>query len=721
MIETPVGDDDLLGYVDFYRRDACRRLNDAKRAELGQFLTPVPVARLMASMFQSTGSSLHLLDAGAGVGSLTAAWVAAICDRPDRPRKISVTAYELDPLLTEYLGSTLEMCRRVCERVGIHFEADLRQQDFIRAAVDQILVPLFQQSDAGFDCAILNPPYRKINSESEARLMLRVVGIETSNLYTAFLALVSRLLRPDGELVAITPRSFCNGPYFRPFRESFLGEMALKRIHVFDSRSRAFHDDDVLQENVIFHTVKSSARSGSVTISSSVEPDDELPALRVAPYSQVVNLEDPELFIHIVTDDLSQSIADQMAHFTSSLEDLGIAVSTGRVVDFRATHHLRAQPERTTVPLIYPHHLRDGFVVWPKHHTKKANAIVVGPQTIDSLVPCGIYVLVKRFSSKEERRRVVASIFDPEHVKAELVAFENHINYYHINGEGLPRRLAAGLAVFLNSTLVDLYFRNFNGHTQVNAADLRMLRYPTRDQLEQLGAGVADGFPDQDEVDRLIQEQRMPSTLDIPNPVQARKKIEQAIEILKELGFPQPQQNERSALTLLALLDLKPENPWSAAADPLRGVTQMMDFFAQHYGKRYAPNSRETVRRQTVHQFREFGMILENPNNPSRPTNSGQTVYQIEPGALEVLRAYGGDQWTPALRSYLSAVETLSRRYAHHREMQKIPIDSDNDRTGSHPEPLSRRSERARREDHYRVLSPLHAWWETHLRRRHCG
>jgi adenine-specific DNA-methyltransferase len=665
---------DLLGHVDFFRYDACRRLSDAKRTEMGQFLTPTPVARLMASMFECGGSAASLLDAGAGVGSLTAAWVSELCARRKHPNRISVTAYEVDAILADYLSSTLELCRRQCESAGIQFEAQLLQEDFIQAAVGRLLVPLFRQSEQGFDCAILNPPYRKIHSESEARLALRSVGIETSNLYTAFLALVTQVLKPGGELVAITPRSFCNGPYFRPFRELFLRQMVVKRLHVFESRSRAFQDDDVLQENVILHATKGNAAVGCVTISSSEGPDDDLPLFREAAYSEVVNPEDPGLFIHIVTDDLGQRIAEQMAGLSGSLKALGLRVSTGRVVDFRAARHLRLEAEPNTAPLIYPHHFSNGFVAWPKLHTRKHNAILIHPRTIDSLVASGTYVLIKRFSSKEERRRVVAAIFDPERVPAPMLAFENHLNYYHMDGKGLPRNLAVGLAIFLNSTLVDLYFRNFNGHTQVNAADLRVLPYPTRVQLERLATGASEIFPSQNEIDRLVRELLMPTMLDIPDPVEAKKKIEQAIEVLKALGFPRPQQNERSALTLLALLDLKPSDPWSAASDPLRGVTQMMEFFAQHYGRRYAPNSRETVRRQTIHQFRDAGLVLENPDNPLRPTNSGQTVYQIEPAALQVFRAYGTEAWIPQLKVHLSDVETLSQRYVQHREMQKIPL-----------------------------------------------
>lgn len=113
-------------------------------------------------------------------------------------------------------------------------------------------------------------------------------------------------------------------------------------------------------------------------------------------------------------------------------------------------------------------------------------------------------MLTKRFSSKEERRRVVAAIYDPHRVEAPLVGFENHLNYFHAGGKGLPSKLARGLALYLNSTLFDQYFRLFSGHTQVNATDLRKMRYPMREQLVQLGAHVKDRMPEQREVDEIL-------------------------------------------------------------------------------------------------------------------------------------------------------------------------------------------------------------------------
>jgi hypothetical protein len=157
-----------------------------------------------------------------------------------------------------------------------------------------------------------------------------------------------------------------------------------------------------------------------------------------------------------------------------------------------------------------------------------------------------------------------------------------------------------------------------------------------------------------------------------------KKKIEQkmgeALKVLEALGFPRQQRNERSALTLLSLLDLKPDDVWDNASDPLMGITPMMEFFAKHYGKQYAPNTRETVRRQTVHQFVQAALILPNPDKPSRPTNSPKAVYQIEPSVLKLLREFEKPSWIGHLRKYLRTVETLKKLYARERDIRRIPI-----------------------------------------------
>ncbi len=153
-----------------------------------------------------------------------------------------------------------------------------------------------------------------------------------------------------------------------------------------------------------------------------------------------------------------------------------------------------------------------------------------------------------------------------------------------------------------------------------------------------------------------------------------RRHIDNARKILISLGLPRAQQNERSALCLLALLDLRPGRKWAEAQNPLIGITPIMDWIRDHYKKTYAPNTRETVRRQTMHQFVDAGIVLYNPDKPDRPVNSPAAVYQIEPSALALLRSFTTKAWQNKLTAYLADRQTLAARYARERKQNLIPV-----------------------------------------------
>ncbi len=151
--------------------------------------------------------------------------------------------------------------------------------------------------------------------------------------------------------------------------------------------------------------------------------------------------------------------------------------------------------------------------------------------------------------------------------------------------------------------------------------------------------------------------------------------IEAAQQIIISLGLPKAQHNERSALCLLALLDLTPGKSWAEAEDPLIGITPIMNWAHDHFGKSYKPNTRESVRRQTMHQFCDAGLALYNPDKPERPVNSPKAVYQIEPTALSLLRTFGTPAWHDSLATYLAERETLVARYAKERKQNRIPVE----------------------------------------------
>lgn len=480
---------------------------EAEKRELGQFFTPPPLATFIASFFTQTLSDWRVIDAGAGSGALTLALLRKVLDEKPRPVSFHVTTYEIDPAAIAQLRETLEICDALCTKHGVRFTAELRTEDFIEQTTASLEQGFFAPALKTFNAAIVNPPYRKLAVGSRAHQQLREIGIDVSNLYSGFLALLSRLLEADAELVAIVPRSFCNGPYFRAFRRDFMQRMSLRRLHVFESRTAAFSNEAVLQENIILRAERSSTPPRTVEISSSHGDFTDSVRSQLLPWAEIVSPKDEQAFVRLPANEREHSARAQLAGLNGRLPDLGLTVSTGKVVDFRARDHLRPEPGNGSHPLLYPSHFESGLLYWPKIGGKKPNALHVPASRTDLLIPTGVYVVVRRFSSKEEKKRIVASLLDPARLPAgvEWIGLENHLNYFHAAGHGLSLSLAKGLVAYLNWSVVDSYFRHFNGHTQVNATDLRSLPFPSAETLIAMGEKLADEFPAQPQLDALLE------------------------------------------------------------------------------------------------------------------------------------------------------------------------------------------------------------------------
>jgi adenine-specific DNA-methyltransferase len=444
------------------------------KAQLGQYLTPDSVSAFMTGLFPALPQNVRLLDAGAGKGALTTAFVKRWQDQIGTG-SLTAHVYEIDELMLEDL-------RKNIEKIGQHKGIDTKifEGDFIKIAAGMRMFGTGHH----YTHAILNPPYKKMNTASDHRAFLRTAGLETVNLYTGFVGLAVALMEKGGEVVAIIPRSFCNGPYYQPFRQFIFARAAIRHMHLFEARNKAFEDDGVLQENIIIR-LTCGVPQGEVTVSTSADATFLDYAETVHPFASIVSPDDAEQFIHIPTGDDAGLLARPA--FRYRLDDLGLSVSTGPVVDFRMRNDLCADPEPGTVPLLYPGHFaRTGFE-WPKTGFKKQNAIRHTRETAKWLFPSGFYAVVRRFSAKEERRRIVANVVEPAALQAEMIGFENHLNVLHDRKKPLSEDVARGIAVYLNATAVDQYFRRFNGHTQVNATDLRTMRYPSREALITLG------------------------------------------------------------------------------------------------------------------------------------------------------------------------------------------------------------------------------------------
>jgi len=499
--------DGILDFVENRRPEIIRNLRGDSKSQNGQFMTPASIARVMANYFHPIDQNdIRLLDPGAGSGALLSAFLDRVIRAEKTPSSVCVVAYENDPYLVDELRRTRDNARALfSSKVGLDIQFDIVEKDFISEVTSLLMPNLFSNNHPSrFTHAIINPPYRKIHSKSLQCHLLREIGVEVGNLYTAFVSLSLKMLEIGGELVAITPRSFCNGPYFKRFRQLLLTDGWIPRIHVFHSRESAFHEDDVLQENIIYLFEKGGAIS-DVTISSSTGRDFSDQTIRTVDHSRVVYPKDKNLFIHIPASELDDHVYERISVLNSRLSDLNLRVSTGPVVDFRVRDYIHDEWQEGFAPLIYPAHFESNIVRWPLSESRKPNAIQIHPETVKWLMPNEYYLLLRRFSSKEEKRRIFPALFKPLAGNHEFIGFENHLNVIHSFRRGIRPELAKGLASYFSSSIVDFYFRQFSGHTQVNATDLRMLPLPEEDILIELANFFDNGQVSQSAVDNYLE------------------------------------------------------------------------------------------------------------------------------------------------------------------------------------------------------------------------
>ena len=487
----------MLSSVEKSRIRRSRATSQTVKSSFGQYLTPSSIASFMASLFdtQETGCC-RLLDPGAGIGSLSCAFLERCSAGETNFEFVDITAIEIDNRLCNDIQKNLNLYK---EKVKINFSVAC--DDFIKSATNMI----FFEKDNRFTHAIMNPPYKKIKSSSSDRKIIRQVGIETVNFYAAFTALTVKLMEKGGQIVCILPRSFCNGPYFLSFRRLLLSETSIEHIHIFESRRKNFKDDGVLQENVIVKLRKGAKQRG-VKITSSLDDSFQDVHCENYDFEQLVAKNDTQSFIHIPMRHGKNRLTIYPC-VRKGLNISGLSVSTGPVVEFRLKEYLCNTQQPDSVPLLYPKNLKNMGIQWPINNFKKNNYIQKTEHTLKWLYPLGWYCLVRRFSSKEEKRRIVASVAGPHDFPGvALIGFENHLNVFHSDKKGLDKELATGLALYLNSSLIDEYFRRFSGHTQVNATDLRSLPYPDEEVLRKLGQwSKLHNHPSQSAVDKRIE------------------------------------------------------------------------------------------------------------------------------------------------------------------------------------------------------------------------
>jgi adenine-specific DNA-methyltransferase len=439
-------------------------VGNTHKEKFAQYLTPIEIASFMAKItmrYFQPFNMVNVLDPGAGTGILSCALITELV-RKHNPT-INLDAYEIDNSILGELEHSYH---------AIKSSGDLNYQILNKNFITDTGVEIARGVNKKYDIIIMNPPYQKINTKTIYKNVLHDISIDTVNTYSAFIAIGIKMLADNGVLTAIVPRSFCNGLYFLPFRRLLYDNTAIKHLHIFESRKDNFKEENVLQENIIIVLKKTTDKSGNVTISYSKEKQFSEFLEKDVTLDDVIDTNDDQYYISIPN--YSKKTKD--VPLTHTHKELGFEISTGPVVDFRVKEKLRHDTDG--IPLLYAVHIRNGKITWPVV-SKKPNAILLDEQEkVKICFKKGYYILLKRFTSKEEKHRIQATLLTPDDLSTEYFTVENHLNIIHNNKCGLDKDLATNLVAYLNSDYCDTVFRTFSGHTQVNATDLRNMKYP---------------------------------------------------------------------------------------------------------------------------------------------------------------------------------------------------------------------------------------------------
>lgn len=460
----------------------------------GQFFTPLAISAFMGGLATTPKKrNVSILDPGCGMAILSCALIEHLIEISFGDH-IELTLYETDNKVVPFTERVLSFLKAWCSDRHVTVDYHLREMDFVLDkcecldGADTIFGEILGAE--AYDYIISNPPYFKLAKDDvHTRSCAGIVDGQT-NIYALFMAICAKMLAEDGQMIFITPRSFASGRYFQSFRDFLFKHVQIDLIHLFNTRKDTFAKDEVLQELVITRMHPRGVES-SITISYSQGISDlSRPYQKEYAAKDIVDVDGEEKVVYLPVDGRDEAILGLFRSWDGNMEKYGIKISTGPVVAFRAYDYIVNEPTDDTVPLYWLHNVVKMLCDHPVQKKDKGQYIRVAPETRAALLPNKNYVLLRRFSSKDDSSRLVAAPYFGNMTKHEFVGIENKLNYIYRPKGRLRRDEVMGLTALLDSNLFDAWFRTFNGNINVSATELRMMPLPPIETIREIGREI---------------------------------------------------------------------------------------------------------------------------------------------------------------------------------------------------------------------------------------
>ncbi|MDN5966626.1 MAG: Eco57I restriction-modification methylase domain-containing protein [Hafniaceae bacterium] len=446
---------------------------------MGQFTTPMPVAEYMAERLiddadVSINQSVKLLDPGAGTGVLGLAVVEKLFSKYPKC-KIKLVVYENEPIALRVLKSNLSLAKSWSAESGLDFSYEIRERNYILEEEGTLEDGVFS-FESNYDLVIANPPYKKLSKDSLEADAMNFVVHGAPNLYGFFWAKSAIELRQNATSVFIVPRSWMSGAYFERLRAFVFAQGSIVELHAFDNRNNVFGSTKVLQELVIVVFKKKRVDSVQIWSHDNITSLEQSESILVPRGLVVVG---DEQRVYLITNAHQLALAKWAVALPSTFLDSGLKMKTGLTVCFRNRDLVEDEPSANNVPIFYA----DDFY-GHEIRLKRESSQYLSKKRAGLLQDNVDYIFVKRFSTKEESRRIQTAYYEAERFSDEKqISTDNKLNFVVASSSDLLK----GAFLVMSSTIFDEYYRLLSGNTQVNLTEINSMKFPDKHSLATLG------------------------------------------------------------------------------------------------------------------------------------------------------------------------------------------------------------------------------------------